>query len=641
MGEVYRARDTRLERTVAIKVLPHELSSSPELRQRFEREAKTVSQLSHPHICAIYDVGRAGDTDYLVMEFLEGEVLSTRLAKGPLPIDDVLRYGIQIADALDRAHRSGIVHRDLKPGNIMLARSGVKLLDFGLAKSVPAHIGRAAPGDGETSLPTRADLTQEGTILGTVQYMAPEQLEGKEADTRTDIFALGAVLYEMATGRKAFAAGSQASLITAIMSAEPQRLSSVQPMVPPLLDRLIHSCLAKDRDDRVQTAHDALLQLRWIAEGSQVATPQPVTTRRKHRERLAWTVAAAALAAAAWLGVNQLRAAPVPAEAARVVRSAILLPDKTGLNSAEISPDGTRVVFSGTDATGKVQLWVRALDADTATPLSGTESGILPFWSPDGRYIGFFADKKLKRIEAAGGGAPLSLYDIDGVGGTWAPSGDILVSAPSGPIQRLPAAGGQATPVTTLDASHGERRTATRSCFPTAGTSCIWPSSCRGTRGIPQTASGSPRSMAAPPSRYSLRTSTPSTPTATCSSCAAATREAACWRNVSTPRGSKRAASPSRLPSTSRSTATTSGSGGSLCRPTGRFSTTTGSSPRGSSGTTARARRWAPLEKERRPFAPLRASRQTERESPSMRTTRERRRPRCGSATSVAVSRRA
>src|SRR5499433_2582623 len=224
MGEVWKARDTRLERTVAVKVLPPHLSASPEARQRFEREAKTISQLSHSHICALYDVGNQDGVEYLVMEYLEGETLADRLAKGALPLEQTLRYGQEIADALDKAHRQGIVHRDLKPGNVMLTKSGVKLLDFGLAKAM------AGPASSPqlTSLPTQQNLTQEGTILGTFQYMAPEQLEGKEADARTDIFALGAVLYEMATGRKAFASLSQASLITAIMSAEPAPISSIQ-----------------------------------------------------------------------------------------------------------------------------------------------------------------------------------------------------------------------------------------------------------------------------------------------------------------------------------------------------------------------------------------------------------------------------
>src|SRR5439155_5260492 len=237
MGEVYRARDTRLERTVAVKVLPSHLSSSPEVRQRFEREARTISQLSHPHICALYDVGREGETEYLVIEYIEGKTLTDRLAKGPLPLDQALRCGIQIADALDRAHRQGIVHRDLKPGNVMLTKSGVKLLDFGLAKVMSPSTRPASV----TSLPTAmggSDLTREGTILGTYQYMAPEQLEGKEADARSDIFAFGAVLYEMVTGQKAFTGRSQASLIAAILEHEPPPISALQPMTPPALDRV-------------------------------------------------------------------------------------------------------------------------------------------------------------------------------------------------------------------------------------------------------------------------------------------------------------------------------------------------------------------------------------------------------------------
>src|SRR6266536_3497353 len=275
MGEVYKARDTRLERTVAIKVLPQHLSASLEVRQRFEREAKTISQLSHPHICALYDVGNQDGVEYLVMEYLEGETLAERLVKGPLPLEQTLRFGIEIADALDKAHRQGIVHRDLKPGNVMLTKSGVKLLDFGLAKAVKP----AGPVSALTSLPTMADgrsLTQEGTILGTFQYMAPEQLEGKEADVRTDIFAFGTVLYEMATRKKAFSGTTQASLISTIMTANPDPISSLQPLSPPALDRVVKSCLAKDPEDRWQTTHDVMLQLKGVAEGgSQAGLPAP------------------------------------------------------------------------------------------------------------------------------------------------------------------------------------------------------------------------------------------------------------------------------------------------------------------------------------------------------------------------------
>ncbi|HSS45106.1 MAG TPA: serine/threonine-protein kinase, partial [Thermoanaerobaculia bacterium] len=260
MGEVYKARDTRLERTVAVKVLPHHLSASAEVRQRFEREAKTISQLSHPHICALYDVGREGETEYLVMEYLEGETLSDRLVKGPLALEQTLRFGVEIADALDKAHRQGIVHRDLKPGNVMLTKSGVKLLDFGLAKAMAPVVPRSSL----TALPTMAgapNLTQEGTILGTFQYMAPEQLEGKEADARSDIFAFGAVLYEMATGKKAFSGTSQASLISAIMREEPAPISTLEPASPAALDRVVRTCLAKDPEERWQSAADIRREL--------------------------------------------------------------------------------------------------------------------------------------------------------------------------------------------------------------------------------------------------------------------------------------------------------------------------------------------------------------------------------------------
>ena len=451
MGEVYKAKDTRLGRTVAVKVLPAALSEDAELRERLEREAKTISSLSHSHICALYDVGKEGATDYLVMEYLEGETLSARLGRGVLPMEQVLRYGTEIADALDKAHRQGIVHRDLKPGNVMLTKSGVKLLDFGLAKPVASIASKGT----STALPTQADLTREGTILGTFQYMAPEQVEGKEADARTDIFSLGAVLYEMATGKKAFSGATQASLISSILRDEPPSISQVAPMTPPALDRVVKTCLAKDPEERWQSAGDVAKELKWIAEGSAagVAAPASVSSRRRFREQIAWGIAALAVAAAAWLGLFRARPAATPA--ARLLRTNVLLPERVGLNNAVVSPDGTRLVFSGTDTTGKVQLWIRPLDAYTATPIAGTENAILPFWSPDGRFVGFFADKKVKRIEA-GGGSPIVLYEVDGVGGAWGANGDILVSAPSGPILKLPAAGGKAEPVTKLDATRGE-----------------------------------------------------------------------------------------------------------------------------------------------------------------------------------------
>jgi Tol biopolymer transport system component/predicted Ser/Thr protein kinase len=474
MGEVYRARDTRLERTVAVKILPAHLSRSEEVRQRFEREARTISSLSHPHICALYDVGNQDGTEYLVMEFLEGETLTDRLSRGALPLDQVLRYGIEIAEALDKAHRQGIVHRDLKPGNIMLTKSGVKLVDFGLAFRRPLDAaGREQAADkqhpmagtSQTAIQTIIGdpaLTQEGTILGTFQYMAPEQLEGKEADARSDIFAFGTVLYEMATGQKAFAGKSQASLIASILSAEPPPISTVSPMTPPALDRVVKTCLAKEPDDRWQTAHDVMLQLKWIAEGgSQAGVPAPLVARRRSRERLAWSIAAVlALATLALAAAVLVR----PRAAARLVRSSLLAPEKTtyhfvgdAAGPPAVSPDGLQIAFTARDSSGKALLWVHALDSPLPRALAGTEDAMYPFWSPDGRYLGFFAGGKLKRIEASGGPA-IALCDAgDGRGGTWNRDGIILFEPHfREPIYRVPATGGKAEPATKFDESRKE-----------------------------------------------------------------------------------------------------------------------------------------------------------------------------------------
>jgi Tol biopolymer transport system component len=462
MGEVYRARDTRLDRSVAIKVLPEHLSASEEGRQHFEREARTISQLSHPHICALYDVGRESGIEYLVMELLEGETLSHRLIKGALPTDQVLRFGTEIADALDRAHRQGIVHRDLKPGNIMLTRSGVKLLDFGLAKAI-APLDKD-PASGLTSTPTQvgSNLTQEGAILGTFQYMAPEQLEGHEADARTDIFAFGAVLYEMATGRNAFSGKSQASLISNIMKEEPAPISTIQPMTPPAFERVVRTCLAKDPEDRFQTAHDTKLQLQWIVEGgSQAGAPAVVISRRRSRERLAWGVAAGAILAAAFATLGYVRRAPVEAP---TIRSSILPPEKTAFEtggedsgSLTISPDGRRITFVAKDPSGKKLLWLRPLDAGAARSIPGTEGATWPFWSADSRFIAFFAEGKLKKVEAAGG-PPLTVCDAKrGRSGSWNREGVILFSPDSTvAVHRVSAGGGASTPVTRLDESKGE-----------------------------------------------------------------------------------------------------------------------------------------------------------------------------------------
>jgi len=446
MGEVYRAKDTRLGRDVAVKVLPAHMSSSPELRQRLEREAKTISQLSHPHICMLHDVGHQNGTDYLVMEFLEGETLADRLAKGALPVEQALRIGIETAGALDAAHKSGIVHRDLKPGNIMLTKSGVKLLDFGLAKLAAPTASQVSQA---TSVPTALQeshpLTSRGTILGTFQYMSPEQLEGKEADARSDIFAFGCVLYEMLTGQKAFTGKSQASLIGSIMNTEPPPISSIQPMVPPALDRVVKGCLAKEPEHRWSTAHDVMLQLQWVAEGGSAAgLPAPIAARRKSREKLAWGVAAALLLAALGLGYGFLRRAPKPP---RVVRFELAVPpDITAIDAPKISPDGKTLAFNATNREGKTQIWLRPLNALTAQPLAGTEGTRRPFWSPDSRFLAFMADGKLKKVDVTGG-PPTKICDAPtAVDGSWSPEGVILLDGTGAdPILRVSAAGG--TPV--------------------------------------------------------------------------------------------------------------------------------------------------------------------------------------------------
>ncbi len=430
MGEVYRARDTRLDRTVALKILPGHLGQDPAFRQRFEREAKAISALNHPHICVLHDVGRQDGIDFLVMEHLEGQTLSDRLKKGALPLDQVLRYGVEMAEALDGAHRQGIVHRDLKPGNVMLTKTGTKLLDFGLAKVRPA----GPAGEHE---PT---LTEAGELLGTPRYMAPEQLEGKEPDARSDIFALGTVFYEMATGQRAFPAKSQAGVISAILSSDPAPISTLQPRTPPALERAIATCLAKDPDDRWQSAHDLAAELRWIAEaGRPAAGPVPPATDRR-RERLAWAAVSVVTAFVAFaLGSTAARRRDLPVKGLQA-RFEIRAPG-TMLGSLAVSPDGEQIVFRASEE-GRSQLYVRPLDALTATPIPGTEEAIGPFWSPDGRRLAFVAEGKLKKLDLAGG-SPQVAYDNAGsfLGGTWSPDGTMILSL-AGDLVRLPAGGG-------------------------------------------------------------------------------------------------------------------------------------------------------------------------------------------------------
>ncbi len=451
MGEVYRARDTRLDRTVAVKVLPAHLASSPDLRQRLEREAKALSSLSHPNICGLFDIGQQDGVDFLVMEHLEGETLAQRLSKGPLSTDELLRYSIQIADALDKAHRKGVVHRDLKPGNIMLTKGGAKLLDFGLAKATDQTL--AGAGEVSKSPTASRPLTAEGTLMGTFQYMSPEQLEGKEADVRSDIFALGAVLHEMATGKRAFAGTSQASLIGAIMNSEPPPISTLQPLTPPAFDRVVKACLAKDPEERWQTAHDVVLELQWILEGgSQAGLPAPVSARRRHRERAAWLAFAVALLAAAGFAIAFVRRAPRPAP---IVRFQITAPqDFTFIGTPSLSPDGRMIAFDGRDSAGEPRIWIRSLDALAPRPLSGSEGASRPFWSPDSRFVAFVAGGKLKKVDV-GGGPPQTLADTpSGSDGSWSQEGVILLDGRgSDPILRIPAAGGEPKPEVASDPS--------------------------------------------------------------------------------------------------------------------------------------------------------------------------------------------
>lgn len=407
MGEVYRARDNRLGRIVAVKVLPEGEYAGDEVRRRFEREARVLSSLSHPHICAIYDVGEEQGVRFIVMEYLEGETLAKRLERGPLALSQVLRCGLEIAEAMEKAHRARIIHRDLKPGNIMLTKSGIKLLDFGLARithpDAPLMSVRSA-------VPTEdGQLTGVHAILGTLQYMAPEQLEGRETDTRTDIFAFGTVLYEMTTGRRPFRSQSQASLIAAILSSEPPPLLELSPLSPPSLDRVIRTCLAKDPEERWQTAHDLRLQLQWIKDGaSQESVPKAAGRRRRNRERIAWATAVALLLVfVAFTVVSRFFRPTSPPQ--RKLMFAVDLPPGYKLSedgTSALSPDGASIAYAATDGKGKASLWVRSLDSLIPRRLEGSESDgdYYSFvWTPDGKAVVAAVNKKLMRLSAAGG----------------------------------------------------------------------------------------------------------------------------------------------------------------------------------------------------------------------------------------------
>ena len=468
MGEVYRARDTRLDRTVAVKILPAHLSDNPEARQRFEREAKTISSLNHPNICVLHDIGNEDGIAYLVMEYVQGETLEARLQKGPLPVKQALEVGGQICDALEKAHRVGIVHRDLKPGNIMLTAGGAKLLDFGLAKpaaglttrlSSQANLTPSTPTMNMSVLAAKPDaLTQQGSIVGTFQFMAPEVLQGQDADARSDIFSFGCVLYEMITGKRAFEGKSQISVASAILEREPEPIAKLQPAAPVALDHVLQGCLAKEPEARWQSAADIGRELRWIANsGSSVSeTPAGASTSSKSPwlERAIWAALAAILVGALlWLTLRGR-------EPERTLRSYLPPPADTGFDFTgdfsgppAISPDGSAIAFSARTEKDKNAIWVQRLNELSAKKLEGTEGAFFPFWSADGKFLGFFADFHLKKIPAEGGPATVLAEAANARGGSWNQD-NVIIYEPDyrDSLWRIPANGGAPERLTKFEA---------------------------------------------------------------------------------------------------------------------------------------------------------------------------------------------
>jgi serine/threonine protein kinase len=461
MGEVYRARDTRLDRTVAIKLLSPGVVENVARRERFEREARAVSRLNHPHICSLYDVGERDDTSFLVMEYVEGETLAEPLGRGVLPIDQVVRYAVEIAGALEHAHNHGIIHRDLKPANIMLTAAGVKLLDFGVAKlKGQASVGGRASG----VVPPLETVTEDGTVVGTLQYMAPEQLQARDTDARTDIFAFGAVVYEMATGQRAFGGPNRASVIEAILNHDPAPSSSVNRETPAVLDEIVTRCLAKNPDDRWQTASDLKHTLAQIADAS-APISGPASSGSAWRMPRGWVgtaaIAVIVILTAVALTVTGSRRLPADTRAFRF----IVPPPENG-NFAQssafmaVSPDGHTLAFVASSREGGNTLWLRSLDSLNARPLPGTDDAGQPFWSPDGRFLAFGrtggADT-LSKIDVLGG-HPQTVAGTRAAPGAWSEDDVILFPGrrQQGGLYRVSAGGGAPKPVTGLDTAHGE-----------------------------------------------------------------------------------------------------------------------------------------------------------------------------------------
>jgi serine/threonine protein kinase len=448
MGEVYRARDTRLERVVAVKVLPANLSSEPSFKLRLEREAKSISRLSHPYICTLHDLGHDSGRDFLVMELVEGDTLEHRIAKGPLPPEQALRTAIQIAEALAAAHKHGIVHRDLKPSNVMLTKTGAKLMDFGLAKESAVAPLSSALAEMSTQ---HAKLTEEGTIVGTFQYMAPEQLEGREVDARADIFAFGALLFEMLTGQPAFNGKSRASLIAAILTADPKPITTSQPLTPASLERIMRKCLAKDPDERWQSARDLADELRWISEpASQAAT---IASRSTASKGATWLFAAVAGVAIVFAAIAWFRSPSAP-PAAMIFQAQVPF----AVNDVALSPDGSSAAMVAySEASNGNMIWTYPVGGRNPKAIEGTQGASYPFWSPDGKSLAFFADGRLKKLDIDKGQIQTLADAPNGRGGSWGSKGVIIFSpdATHG-VYSIPAAGGTPTEFITTDPERQE-----------------------------------------------------------------------------------------------------------------------------------------------------------------------------------------